>query len=365
MLDQFTIPHEARIRVQADHLHVTVAAIFEKLGVPSDDAALAADVLVTTDLRGVESHGVSNMLRQYVHRYRTGEMNPRPDWTIERETPGTATIDGDGGHGIIQGPRAMQLAIEKARNVGVGTVVIRNSGHLGAAGYHAMLAAEQDMIGVAMTAAGLHVLPTFGAAPRLGTNPIALAAPARHQPFLLFDVATSAIANNKVRLAERLGTDMEPGWISDAEGTPMMEQHPLPERGTFHLLPLGGTRQLGSHKGYGFGLMVEVLSTLLTGALPMMLDPTSGAKHFLAAWNIAAFTDVEQFKDTMDAMLRTLRETPPAPGEERVLYPGLPEHDAERERRATGIPLHPEVVAWFNAICADLDLPRLQHEAGA
>lgn len=365
MLDHFTVPRDAEIRIEADDLRVTVTAIFEKLDVPPDDAAIAADVLVTTDLRGVESHGVSNMLRQYVHRYRTGEMNPRPQWRIERETPGTATIDGDGGHGIIQGPRGMQMAIEKARNVGVGTVVIRNTGHLGAAGYHAMLAAEQDMIGVAMTAAGLHVLPTFGAQPRLGTNPIAIAAPARTQPFLLFDVATSSIANNKVRLAERLGTDMEPGWLSDAEGTPMMEPHPLPERGQFFLLPLGGTRQLGSHKGYGFGLMVEVLATLLSGATPMMLDSTSGAKHFLAAWNIAAFTDVEGFKETMDAALRTLQETPPMPGEERVLYPGLPEHEVERERRASGIPLHPEVIAWFDSICAELHLTPLPRRTGA
>ncbi|GIX48167.1 MAG: malate dehydrogenase [Candidatus Tectimicrobiota bacterium] len=320
LLERFTVPPAEQVRVSAAALHRTTAAIFEKLGVPAEDAALAADVLVTADLRGVESHGVSNMLRVYVQQYRDGTLNPRPQWRLLREAPATATLDGDGGLGIILGPKAMRLAMAKARQVGVGVVTMVNSGHLGAIGYHAMLAAQEEMIGVCMSATRPSVVPTFAAEPRFGTNPLAIAAPARHEAPVLFDAATSAIAGNKVRLAARVGSLLLPGWVADKAGRPIMTESPPLERGQYFHLPLGSTRELGSHKGYGLALMVEILSALLAGALPGMLEP--GYKHYFAAYDIAAFTDVERFKDTMDAMLRTLRTTPPAPGQTRVLYPG-------------------------------------------
>ncbi len=360
MLERFKVPRKDEVRVPEQSLRETITAIFEKLGVPHQYAAEGADVLTMTDLRGVETHGVSNMLRVYVQMYRDGHLNPKPNWRVVRETPGTAVIDADRGLGIMLGREAMNIAISKARNVGFAVVTMYNSGHLGAVGHFAMLAAQQDMVGMCATAGGVGVLPTYGAEPRLGANPISIAAPARTEPPVLFDVATSAIAGNKIRLAERVGAKLLPGWVADKDGRPIMEEVAVPPRGEFYQLPLGGTRELGSHKGYGYALMVEVLCAYLSGALPSMLDRTNGFKNYFAAYNIAAFTDVGLFKDNMDQMLRTLRTTKPAPGHSRVLYPGLPEHEEIQDRRANGIPLHREVVSWFDSTTSELGLPRLK-----
>jgi LDH2 family malate/lactate/ureidoglycolate dehydrogenase len=311
------------------------------------------------DLRGVETHGVSNMLRRYVRDYKAGKLDPKPGWRIVRESPGTAVIDAERRLGIIIGPKAMRLAVEKAKQVGVGVVTVFNSGHFGAIGHYAMQAAQQDMVGVCFTGAGLSVVPTFASKPLLGTNPIALAAPARHEAPMLFDAATSAIAGNKIRLAIRLGSPLLPSWVTDKEGTPIMEEKPVFDRDDFFQAPLGGTREQGSHKGYGFALMAEVLSTVLSGALPTMLMPGSGSKNHFAAYNIEAFTDLEQFKDTMDQMLETLRTAPPAPGHDRVLYPGLSEAEEVQTRRANGIPLHKEVLQWFAACTSELGIAPL------
>ncbi len=347
------------VRVPEASLRTTVTALFEKVGLPPEDAAEGADVLVSTDLRGVESHGVSNMLRVYLQNYRQGVVNPKPQWHIVRETPATATIDGDRGLGVIQGPRAMRLAMQKAKNVGVGIVTIFNSGHLGAVGHHAMIAAKGDMVGMCLTATGTSVVPTFASEPRFGTNPISIAAPGRNEAPVYFDVATSAIAGNKVRLAARVGAPLLPGWVSDKEGNPILEETPASERGQFWHLPLGGTREQGSHKGYGFALMAEILGSMLAGALPAMLDARSGYKHYFAAYNIPAFVDLDWFKDTMDRMLHTLKTTKPAQGHDRVLYPGLSEHEEEQERRAHGIPLHKEVIDWFAGVTKELGVAPL------
>jgi L-2-hydroxycarboxylate dehydrogenase (NAD+) len=340
-------------------LRRTTTEIFEKLGLTPEDAAEGADVLTMTDLRGVETHGVSNMLRAYVRDYKAGKLDPRPGWRMVRESPGTAVIDAEKRLGIILGPRAMRLAMDKARQVGVGVVTVYNAGHFGAIGHYAMQAAQADMVGTCFTAAGLHVVPTFAAKPLLGTNPIAVAAPARREAPLLFDAATSAIAGNKIRLAMRVGSPFLPGWVTDKEGTPIMEEKPVFDRDEFFQAPLGGTREQGSHKGYGFALMAEVLATMLSGTVPTMLVAGSGSKNHFAAYNIEAFTDLEQFKDNMDETLRTLRSASPAPGEERVLYPGLLEAEELRARRAHGIPLHKEVIEWFGQCTREMGLAPL------
>ncbi len=359
ILERFKVPAKDQVLVSEAALRRTVTEIFEKLGVSREDSAEAADVLTMTDLRGVETHGVSNMLRAYVRDYKAGKLNPSPGWRLERQSPATAVIDAEKRLGIIVGPKAMRLAIEKARAVGVGVVTVHNSGHFGAIGHFAMQAAMQDMVGVCFTAAGLHVVPTFASKPLLGTNPIALAAPARHEAPMLFDAATSAIAGNKIRLAMRVGSPLLPGWVTDKDGNPIMEEKPIFDRDDFFQAPLGGTREQGSHKGYGFALMAEVLATALSGALPTMLAPGSGSKNQFAAYDIAAFTDVERFKDTMDEMLKTLRTAPPAPGQDRVLYPGLSEAEELESRRAKGIPLHKEVLQWFAECTSELGVATL------
>src|SRR5215471_7718734 len=359
ILERFKVPEKDQVRVSEAALRRTVAQIFEKLGVSAADAAEGADVLTMTDLRGVETHGVSNMLRAYVRDYKAGKLDPRPGWRVVRESPATAVIDAERRLGIMIGPRAMRLAMEKARNVGVGVVTVFNSGHFGAIGHYALEATGHDMVGVCFTGAGLSVVPTFATRPMLGTNPIAIAAPARHEAPMLFDAATSAIAGNKIRLAIRVGSPLLPGWVTDKDGIPIMEEKPVFDREEYHQAPLGGTREQGSHKGYGLALMAEVLSTVLSGALPTMLAPTSGSKNHFAAYRIDAFTDVEQFKNTMDEMLKSLRTAPPIAGQERVLYPGLSEAEEVEIRRAKGIPLHREVLQWFAECTGELGVAPL------
>jgi L-2-hydroxycarboxylate dehydrogenase (NAD+) len=356
ILERFKVPQKDQVFVSEAALRETVTRIFEKLGLTPADAAEGADVLTMTDLRGVETHGVSNMLRAYVRDYKAGKLDPKPGWRLVRESPGTAVVDAERRLGIIVGPKAMRLAIEKARAVGVGIVTVFNSGHFGAIGHYAVQAAQQNMVGVCFTGAGLSVVPTFASKPLLGTNPIAIAAPARHEAPLLFDAATSAIAGNKIRLAMRVASPLLPGWVTDKDGIPIMEEKPVFDRDEFYQAPLGGTREQGSHKGYGFALMAEVLSTMLAGALPTMLAAGSGSKNHFAAYNIEAFTDLDQFKDTMDAMLKTLRTAIPAPDQQRVLYPGLSEAEEIEERRAHGIPLHREVIEWFGQCTGELGI---------
>src|SRR2546430_940492 len=359
ILERFKVPEKDQVFVSEAALRATVTQIFEKLGLTPADAAEGADVLTMTDLRGVETHGVSDMLRAYVRDYKAGKLEPKPGWRVVRESPGTAVIDAERRLGVIIGPKAMRLAVEKARTVGVGVVTVFNSGHFGAIGHYAMQAAQQDMIGVCFTGAGLSVVPTFAAKPMLGTNPIAIAAPARNEAPMLFDAATSAIAGNKIRLAIRVASPLLPGWVTDKDGVPIMEEKPVFDRDEYHQLPLGGTREQGSHKGYGLALMAEVLSTVLSGALPTMLVPGSGSKNHFAAYHIEAFTDLEQFKTTMDEMLKTLRTAKPAAGQERVLYPGLSEAEEIQHRRAHGIPLHKEVLQWFAECTSEMGLAPL------
>ena len=223
------------------------------------------------------------------------------------------------------------------------------------ASYHAMMALEHDMIGVCMTNCGPSVLPTFGRETRLGTNPIAVAAPADAEPPFVFDVATSVVAGNKIGLARRLGSTLPAGWLSDAEGVPIMEPGTVPEE--YSLLPVGSSRELGSHKGYGFACVVDILGGILSGSGFGMMIGRSHNNHFLAAYNIEAFTPVAEFKGMMDEFLQTLKATPPAPGQERVLVAGQPEWEAEQERRVKGIPLHPEVMEWLQGICQELEVP--------
>ena len=290
-------------------------------------------------------------------------MKPRANWRIVRETPSTAKIDGDRGVSVILGAKAMALAIDKARNVGVGVVTIFNGGDSGGLGQYAMQAAREDMVGMCMTASGggkHSAVPTFGAEARLGTNPIAFAAPAGDEPPVLFDASTTAIAGSKITLAERLGVPLLAGAVADTDGTPIMEDR-LVREGEYAQLPLGSTRESGSHKGYGLGLMVEILSTMLSGALPCMVDVTTGRKHYFAAYDIAAFTDVGAFKANMDKMLKTLRQTQPAPGHDQVVYPGLMAHAEEQRRRVNGIPLHTTVIKWFEDISDELSVPLLEH----
>jgi LDH2 family malate/lactate/ureidoglycolate dehydrogenase len=247
----------------------------------------------------------------------------------------------------------MQIAIDKACEVGTGVVTVHNGHHLGMAQYHALLAVPHGMIGVCLTASGPLMVPTFGREPVLGTNPIAIAVPCGQEPTFVFDAATTVVAGNKIIIAHRLQMPLPPGLLSENDGTPIM--HSIPAPATYsRLLPLGSTPELASHKGYGLACAVDILTNVLGGlTFGAQLDLNS-FNHCIAAINIRAFSNLDDFKRTMDDFVRALRETPPADGQERVLVPGQLEWEAEQERRSKGIPLHPEFVDWLDRACAEI-----------
>ena len=347
----FKLPDQDAVRVAHDVLQRQVAGLLHHAGLPEADAALAADALVSADLRGVDTHGVSNMLRLYLDWIRAGTMNPRPNWKLTAETPAAANMDADHGLGLVLAPKAMEIAIGKARATGLGMVTVHHGRHLGMAQYHALLAVPHGMIGVCLTATGPMVVPTFGREPRLGSNPIAVAVPCAEEPPFVYDAATSVVALNKLLIAQRLGVPIPPGLVADGDGAPVMS--PSPELAwPARLLPLGSTPETASHKGYGLGSTVEILSNVLGGLTFSARPGIKEHNHCVIAINIGAFVDLAAFKATMDEYVRMLRATPPAAGHERVLVPGQLEWEAEQERRAHGIPLHPEVAAWLDEACA-------------
>ena len=346
------VPDDIAVRVAPAVMRDAMTGIFRALGAPEDDARRCTDVLLYADLRGIDSHGVSNMTQVYVMGMQQGWINPAPEIRTLRETPAAATLDSDRGLGLTVGPLAMQIAMDKAERCGVGAVTVTNGRHFAAAAYHAQLALERDMIGVAMTIGSNQVVPTWGAEPRLGLNPIAVAVPTRSEVPFVFDASMSAVAANKIAIAKRLGAEVGPGWICEPDGTPIMSAGPVPEQ--FGVLPVGGTREIGSHKGYGLAVVVDVLCGLLGGDPAGHVRQPTDVSHHFAAYRIDAFTDLDGFRERMDDFMRALRETPPAPGQERVVYAGLPEHEAERERSERGIPYHPDVVDWIRDTAREL-----------
>ena len=329
-------------------------SVFQSIGCSADDAAIATNTLLSADLRGVDSHGIAR-LSGYVRLWEVKRVNATPAIKIIHETPSTAVVDGDSGLGLVVAPFAMQIAIEKAKNVGTGWVSVQNSNHFGIAAHHAMMALPHDMIGVAMTNASPLVAPTFSTDKMLGTNPICVAAPAGEEPAFVADLATTTAANGKLEILQRKNLETPGGWVQDSEGRPSNDPHILKKGGA--LLPLGGDREHGSHKGYALGAIVDIFSALLSGAnyapwvppfpayVPMpSQQPGKGIGHFLGAMRIDAFRPADEFKQHMDHWIKGFRACKTIPGGERVLVPGDPERETEVERTVNGINLLDVVV---------------------
>ncbi|MBM3169092.1 MAG: Ldh family oxidoreductase [Bacteroidetes bacterium] len=336
------------------HLFQFTEDLLKKIGCSASDAQLGAKVLLSADLRGIDSHGVAR-LSGYVRLWEKGRINAQPKIHVSYETPSTAVVDGDGGLGLVVAPYAMQVAIEKAKQVGTGWVSVKNSNHFGIAGYHAMLALDHDMIGIALTNASPLVAPTFSKERLLGTNPIAVAIPAKEEPPFVADMATTTAANGKLEMLQRKGLDTPTGWVQDKEGNPTTSSHGVKEGGA--LLPLGGDKEHGSHKGYALGAIVDILSAVLSGAnygpwvppFVAFLDPLpnlvgQGIGHFFGAMRVDAFRPADEFTSHMDQWIRRFRSATPTPGHDKVLIPGDPERELESVRRTQGIPLLPPVV---------------------
>ncbi len=349
-----------RVRVAPEAMRTLMERLFLRVGVPAEDAATAADVLLFSDTHGIDSHGIPRM-RMYLQRIAAGRVNRRPNVTVLAESPATLTLDGDGGLGLVVGPLAMRRAIAKARESGWCTVSVRASNHYGAASYYPLLAVREDLGGMSMTNAGPLMVPTFGAVPVLGTNPFSIAFPggATSDPFLL-DMASTSVAWGKLEIAQREGRPIPEGWAIDAAGAFTTDPHRA-----VALAPLGSDYARRSQKGYGLAVMVDCFSAMLSGGTWSLRipgrgvgeHPHPGTCHCFMAWRIDAFTDLATYRAQMDDMMAALRATPPAPGHEAVLAPGQPEFDAHRERSVRGVPLHRAVRDDLRALAAEYDVP--------
>lgn len=340
---------------------------FLHFGVPEEDAALASSVLGAADRRGIDSHGVAR-LRTYVDMLDLGRINPRPVIRVVRESASTATVDGDNGLGLVVGPKANAIALDKAEAAGSGWVSVRNTNHFGIAGYYVLRALERGMIGQAMTNSTKLVAPLWGAERMLGTNPIAMAFPGLEEPPVVVDFATSACAFGKIEIAHRRGEPIPRGWAIDKEGRDTVDPAAMIDGGS--LLPLGSFGETGGHKGYCLAAMVDLLSSVLSGAnwgpyappfaLRQEIPSRSvgkGIGHFFGALRIDAFIDPVEFRRQVDDWVRTFRRTRPAPGSPGVRIPGDPERECEAERARTGIPLLPAVIEDLTAISKRTGVP--------
>jgi len=361
------MPEETGLRVWAEPLKDFCVRVLQELDVPEEDARITADVLVAADLRGVDSHGVAR-LRRYVNGLRDGMMIAQPDVQVVTETPTTALVDAGAGLGQPVSYRAMERAIQKARDLGSGFVTVRNSNHYGIAGYYAMMALEHDCIGISMTNAAVLVVPTFGRDAMLGTNPIAVAAPAGQEPPFVLDMATSTVPRGKLEVYNRLEKPIPSGWATDETGAPTTDTGRVLEnfkqRAGGGLLPLGGAGELlGGHKGYGLSLWVDVFCAILSGAAyantvyPKTPDGKplpSKIGHFFGAWRVDGFRPVDEFKGAMDDLQQRLKDAPRAKGQDRIYVHGEKEHGEAKLRSSEGIPLNPKVAADLRAIGEEL-----------
>src|ERR1044071_2124114 len=336
------------------HLFAFTKTVFQKIGSTKEHAEAAARTLLSADLRGVDSHGIAR-LSGYVRLWEAKRVNATPQIKVIHETPSTAVVDGDSGLGLVVAPFAMKVAIEKAKQAGTGWVSVQNSNHFGIAACHAMMALEHDMIGIALTNASPLVAPTFSVERLLGTNPICVVIPAGKEPAFVADLATTTAANGKLEILQRKGGVAPLGWIQTKEGQPSTDPHELKAGGA--LLPLGGDRDHGSHKGYALGAVVDIFSAVLSGAnygpwvppfpayVPMPQNmPGKGIGHFFGAMRVDAFRKAEEFKQHMDTWIRRFRSAKTVEGEEKVLIPGDPEREMEALRMKEGIPLLDAVV---------------------
>ena len=344
------------VKIPEQQLRAFTYRVFKSIGCSDADAEQATDVLVTADLRGISSHGVAR-LSGYVRLWENGRLNTTPEPRVVHETPTTATVDGDGGLGLVVAPYAMEIAMEKARQYGSGWVAIRNSNHFGIAGYHAMKAVEYDMIGYAMTNASPLVAPTFSTERLLGTNPMCYAFPAGKFPPVVVDMATSAAANGKLEVAGRMGKSIPEGWALEADGRPTTDAAAVKNGGA--LLPLGSDRAHGSHKGFGLSATVDIFSGVLSGAnygpwvppfvaylQPVADQPGAGIGHFVGAMRVDGFRPVADFKANMDQWISRFKEAQRVDEQQPVIIPGEPEYEAARINRETGIPI--DAAAWLD-----------------
>ncbi len=356
--------------VKFDIMERFIADVLHSVGVPEEDAKICAEVLITADKLGIDSHGVNRLKPIYYDRIRDGILSPVTTIEVIKEGPTTAVIDGHNGMGHVIAKKAMQMAIDKAAAYGLGMTAVRNSSHYGIAGYYALMAVKAGMIGVTGTNARPSIAPTFGVENMLGTNPITWGMPTDEEfPFLL-DCATSVSQRGKIEVYDRMGKEVPPGWVIDAEGNTRTDTSEILKdltRGSAALTPLGGIgEEGGGYKGYGYATVVEILSAALQGGafLKMLTGIREGKKvpyrlgHFFIAINISAFTELDSFKKTTGEILRALRASRKMPGYECIYTAGEKEHLTWLERMDKGVPLNRELQQEISGLRDKLGLTK-------
>ncbi|MDR1643986.1 MAG: Ldh family oxidoreductase [Clostridiales bacterium] len=336
---------------------------FVKAGIPAEDAATCAEVLIESDKRGIESHGIGRFKPIYLDRIKAGILNPVTKIEIVKEAPATAVIDGNDGMGHVIGKRSMELAIEKASKFGLGMVAAKNSSHYGIAGYYATMASKRGMIGITGTNARPSIAPTFGVENMLGTNPLTFGIPTDEDFDFVLDCATSVSQRGKIEVYDRIGKDVPSGWVIDHEGqgrTGIAGLLDELDKGGLALAPLGGPGEdLAGYKGYGYATVVEILSAALAaGPFLKALSGISadGSKspyhlgHFFIAIDVTAFTSEESFRKSTGEILRQLRASRKAPGQDRIYTAGEKEYECFISRKASGVPLNEALQQTIKAV---------------
>ena len=335
----------------------------EKLGVPPEDAAIVGDVLIEADLRGISSHGLIRLSTYYGNRLKKGYMDPRTPTRVINETDTTISFDGGNGLGQVNGFRAMTACIEKAKKSNIAVATVNNSNHYGIAGYYAMMALREDMIGISMTNSQPLTAPTYGKTAVLGTNPISLAAPSYNRYPYVLDMATSVVPIGKIKVFEKKGEKIPMGWGLDDNGNVTDDPKKVQSGGPGALLPLGSTDILRSYKGYGLALMVDILCGALSGAATLTdigfpHEPKkSNVGHLFAAIKVNAFRPIIDFKKQLDYMIDLLKNSPKAAGADKIFIAGEKEYLAVEENRKKGVPLLSKIVEELKINGSDIGAP--------
>jgi len=336
----------------------------KKLGVPIEDAKIAADVLVTADVRGIDSHGLIRLNTYYGKRLAKKYINPLTPIKVISETDTTILIDGGNGLGQVASFKAMQRCIGKAKKSNVAITTVRHSNHYGIAGYYSMMALKEDMIGISLTNSQALVAPTYGRTPVLGTNPISIAVPSYNQYPYILDMATSTVPIGRIKVYEKNNEKIPPGWGIDDSGEVTDDPKKIQSGGPGALLPLGGTDIMRGYKGYGLALMVDILCGTLSGGanltevgFPHDLSKESNVSHFFMAIKIDAFRPLIDFKKQMDKLVKILKNSPKAKGQDKIYIAGEKEFETAKYNEKHGVPILANVIEDIKKYGANISVP--------
>lgn len=354
------------VRVREADERAYIERALTHIGVSVEHAREVADVLSAADIRGIESHGIARLRWFYVDRIRLGTINANPNYIVLKDTPTSYLLDADNGLGHPASVKAMRETIVKARENGIAFSAVRNSNHYGIAAYYAMMALPEDMIGISSTDSAHFAVPTFGRDKMQGTNPFAFAIPTDKEPPFVLDFATTTVTYGKLEVYERKGLKLKPGWAVDRDGKATDD----PTEARFHgaLTPLGGIGvDNGGHKGYGLGVLSEILTGVLAGGLfGLDLSIPEGPKsrggitsHWFGALRIDRMRDITEFKADLDRELRQFKDSAKAPGQDRIYVAGEIEHERTLEYRRDGIPLIEKVWEDLDAMAEEIGIPQL------